>query len=185
MASAMRNATACFQLALWGSFGERTGAGAHDISRNDESPTSSRYLIARAREAKRDSGTALDRSSIRARIAQFHVEDQGIKNFYARMQQQMANGEPPPLSLPITKLTGATRGQQIHAFAMDLEEAGGIIQQPSDTRDDKFYDYLYAASLRIAAGADQVLRNQIADRALGRPGEIRIDKNVAFDKLPS
>ena len=38
---------------------------------------------------------------------------------------------------------------------------------------------------RIAGGADEILRNQIAERALGMPQDIRMDKGVPFDKLPS
>ena len=37
--------------------------------------------------------------------------------------------------------------------------------------------------MRIAGGADEVLRNQIAERVLGMPSEIRADKNVPFDQL--
>jgi hypothetical protein len=29
------------------------------------------------------------------------------------------------------------------------------------------------------------MRNQLAERALGLPGEVRSDKNVPFDQLPS
>jgi acyl-CoA dehydrogenase len=29
-----------------------------------------------------------------------------------------------------------------------------------------------------------VLRNQLAERVLGMPGEMRADKDVPFDKLP-
>jgi acyl-CoA dehydrogenase len=35
----------------------------------------------------------------------------------------------------------------------------------------------------VAGGADEVLRNQISERILGMPGEIRTDKNVPFDQL--
>jgi acyl-CoA dehydrogenase len=37
--------------------------------------------------------------------------------------------------------------------------------------------------MRIAGGADEVLKNQIAERVLGMPSEIRMDKDVPFDQL--
>ena len=47
------------------------------------------------------------------------------------------------------------------------------------------YDYLYAPGLRIAGGTDEILKNIIAERVLGLPGDIRVDKGVAFKDLPT
>ena len=52
-------------------------------------------------------------------------------------------------------------------------------------REEVFYQYLWSAAMRIAGGADEVLRNQLAERALGMPSEMRADKDVPFEKLPS
>ncbi|MDB5422899.1 MAG: acyl-CoA dehydrogenase, partial [Phenylobacterium sp.] len=39
-------------------------------------------------------------------------------------------------------------------------------------------------ALRIAGGADEILRNQLAERALGMSPDIRLDKGVPFDEIP-
>jgi acyl-CoA dehydrogenase len=43
---------------------------------------------------------------------------------------------------------------------------------------------LYSPALRIAGGSDEILRNIIAERVLGLPADIRVDKDVPFNHLP-
>ena len=40
-------------------------------------------------------------------------------------------------------------------------------------------------SARIAGGSDEIPRNIIAERVLGLPGDIRVDKDVPFNKIPT
>jgi alkylation response protein AidB-like acyl-CoA dehydrogenase len=155
-------------------------------SGDDDITGSVRNLLRRARDAQRGEGSALDSAAIRARLAQFHIQEQGLKHFGARLQAKLARGEPPPPTLALMKLVSASKLQQTHAFLMDLEEFGGLFSEPDHSeREDIFYQYLWSAAMRIAGGADEVLRNQLAERALGMPSEMRADKDVPFDKLPS
>ena len=55
------------------------------------------------------------------------------------------------------------------------EEAHGQFQQM----------LLSSPSMRIAGGTDEILRNIIAERVLGLPGDIRVDKDVPFNKIPT
>ena len=55
------------------------------------------------------------------------------------------------------------------------EEARGQFQQM----------LLSSPSMRIAGGTDEILRNIIAERVLGLPGDIRVDKDVPFNKIPT
>jgi len=165
---------------------ERTTTSSITEGGRRSSATSARNLIQLARAAPRERGTALDSSLVRSRIAQFHAEAQGIKNFTLRLQEELRSGGPSPLNIPVIKLTATNRIQQLQAFLMDLDEAGGIVQPPGDNRaPDRFFEYLTSASSRIAGGADEVLRNQLAERALGLPGDPRADKDVPFSQLPA
>jgi acyl-CoA dehydrogenase len=164
---------------------ERVGAGTAGQNRVKESPVSTGNLIKAAKAARTDDGTAFDDGAVRAKLAKFYVEEAGVKHFAARMQQQIANGAP-PATMPIMKLTSSSRNQQAFAFLQDMEEAAGLVKASDrPAEEDKFYDFLYAPIWRIAGGADQVLRNQLAERALGMPGDVRFDKDVPFEKLPA
>jgi hypothetical protein len=43
---------------------------------------------------------------------------------------------------------------------------------------------LRSPSARITGSSDEIPRNIIAERVLGLPGDIRVDKNVPFNKIP-
>jgi acyl-CoA dehydrogenase len=159
------------------------------VERNESGGGEARYnkvrgIIAKAARAPREGGVALDSASVRAKLAQFWVEEQGLKHFGARLQSAMAAGEQ-PATIPVMKLVSASHLQQTQAFLMDLGGYDGLFGEPAEMEeDDVFYQYLWAAALRVAGGSDEIMRNLLAERALGMPQDIRLDKGVAFDKLP-
>src|SRR5690606_27258732 len=113
----------------------------------------------------RGDGTALDSRAVRAKLAEWYVREQGLKNFGRRLRATMTAGEPLPATVALTKLVSATMMQETNAFRMDLDEYGGLFNGPEHDREDVFYQYLWSAAMRIAGGADEVLRNQLAERA--------------------
>jgi acyl-CoA dehydrogenase len=154
-------------------------------ARGDPAGSRVRRLVELAARTPRENGTALDSAEVRAKLAQWWVEEQGLANFGKRVQAMMARGEPPPPTLAMMKLVSASQLQQTSAFQMDLREFDGLFDEPAKMEDDDvFYQYLWSSALRIAGGADEVLRNQLAERALGMPQDVRLDKGVPFEKLP-
>jgi alkylation response protein AidB-like acyl-CoA dehydrogenase len=134
-------------------------------------------------EAARDAGR-LDSSAVRSKLAQWWVEEQGLKNYGLRIRAATARGETPPPAVAMMKLVSATKMQQSNAFLMDMSEYGGLFSEPDrPEQDDVFFQYLWSSAMRIAGGADEILRNQLAERVLGMPSEPRMDK-VPFNQLP-
>jgi alkylation response protein AidB-like acyl-CoA dehydrogenase len=84
----------------------------------------------------------------------------------------------------MSKLVYGKLLQDLSALALDQQGLAGASGDGEATR--KFrHGYFWGAAMRIAGGTDEILRNQIAERVLGLPGDIRVDKDVAFSKLAS
>jgi alkylation response protein AidB-like acyl-CoA dehydrogenase len=77
--------------------------------------------------------------------------------------------------------------QDIATYAMDLEgAAGSLTGESEEVSSGQFQQMLLSSpSMRIAGGTDEILRNIIAERVLGLPGDIRVDKDVPFNKIPT
>ena len=100
-----------------------------------------------------------------------------------RVQTAISQGLPPGPEASIGKLVMAKTRQDIGAFAMDLLEAAAI---PDDGRAPMRgfrHHYLFAPGFRIAGGTDEILRNVIAERVLGLPPDLRVDRDVPFNTL--
>ena len=45
--------------------------------------------------------------------------------------------------------------------------------------------FLWAPALRLGGWTDEIMKNIIAERVLGLPGDVRVDKNVPFRDIPT
>ncbi|NBU85389.1 MAG: hypothetical protein EBS21_12595 [Sphingomonadaceae bacterium] len=129
-------------------------------------------------------GTALDSGSTRLALAQALAEEQGAKYLEARLRTMVSRGENPGALAGMIKMSYASRLQKTSALAMELRGMDAVAPSEGDAQTRSIhYDYIWSTVMRIAGGADEVLKNQISERMLGMPGEIRMDKDVPFDQL--
>lgn len=159
--------------------GERLGSGG---TSNAEGGVNG--LLKFARDAERGKGSLLDDAHIRTALGQYLAEEEAEAQFQARLRSMVASGDNPGALAGMVKLAHAGRMQKSSGFAMEMRGLGGIAHEADDSDSIRiWHDYIWATALRVAGGADEVLRNQISERVLGMPGEIRTDKNVPFEQL--
>ena len=126
----------------------------------------------------------LDDRGIRQQLAEALADEQGERFFQARLRTMVSKGENPGALAGMVKLAYAGRAQKAFGLGLELRGYDAIAPQAGDNETiDLQYDYIYSVVMRIAGGADEVLRNQIAERVLGMPGEVRMDKDVPFEQL--
>jgi alkylation response protein AidB-like acyl-CoA dehydrogenase len=110
----------------------------------------------------------------------------------ARLRQQLAAGQPGPEG-SAAKVVFARLNQAISEFEVELAGAEGLrytdwtMRRPEGANfygRDPGYRFLRARGNSIEGGTSEILRNIIAERVLGLPPEIRVDKDVPWKDLP-
>lgn len=144
-------------------------------------------LIELARDTELGDGPAIDNMAIRERIADWHIQSEGLKYIRFMSLTAMTRGDTPSPRASISKAVTAQRKQELTAFAVELMDLGGIIRdrELSPFRSRFQEEWISSPALRIAGGTDEIMRNIIAERVLGMPSEIRVDKDIPFEEAPT
>ncbi len=144
-------------------------------------------FIQLAREATIDGESALRDATLREKIADWYVQTEGLKHTRMRTITALSKGQTPGPENSIAKIISAKQAQDVGAEAVDMLDQFGIIRDPDiSPLGGLFQDqWMAGPGSRIAGGTDEILRNIIAERVLGLPGDIRVDKDVAFKDMPT
>ena len=128
---------------------------------------------------------ALADSGVREKLADWYVQAQGLKYTRFRTMTALSRGQTPGAEASIAKVVSATKLQDIASFGMDLLGMAGAVMDPELAPLQAWFQeaLLYAPGMRIAGGTDEILRNIIAERVLGLPGDVRVDKDIPFNAM--
>ena len=140
-----------------------------------------------ARNLQLEDGPAINNTAVRERLARGYVEQQGLKLTRYRTITDLSRGGEPGPEASITKVVGGKKHQEIANFGMELMDTASIMMgEDAMPMRALFQEALLSSpSGRIAGGSDEILRNIIAERVLGLPPDIRIDKEMPFNALPT
>ncbi len=140
-----------------------------------------------ARSLELEDGRAIENPAVRDKLADWYVKAQGLKYTKFRTMTALSRGETPGPEASIGKLVSASKLQEIASFGLDLLGQAGIMTDEQTMPAKALFQQalLYSPALRIAGGSDEILRNIIAERVLGLPADVRVDKDVPFNQLPT
>jgi alkylation response protein AidB-like acyl-CoA dehydrogenase len=134
-----------------------------------------------------DGTPAIKDQALREKLADWYVQSEGLKHTRNRTMTALSRGETPGPESSIGKVVSAGVMQDLANSALEMLDQYGIIADPdlSPLKGAFHSSILFAPGMRIAGGTDEILKNIIAERVLGLPGDIRVDKEVAFKDLPT
>ncbi len=133
-----------------------------------------------------DGSLAIEDKAVRENLATWAARANGLKYTSYRAISALSRGERPGPENSIGKLVAAPMMQDIAMYALELQGQMGAVAREDTSPAGKLYQMLYGAiGMRIAGGTDEVMRNIIAERVLGLPGDIRVDKDAPFNQIPT
>lgn len=128
----------------------------------------------------------------RDELMQLWIRSELFRLTNIRASQSRKMGDPGPEG-SISKLAMAELYKDIYAFAVDLLGADGMLF-PSGYRmirpDHAMFSatpqqaFLRSRANSIEGGTSEVMRNILGERVLGLPGDVRVDRDVAWSKVP-
>ena len=140
-------------------------------------------LMELARDTDLEDGPAIKNQQVRAKIADWYVQQQGLKLTRYRTLTALSKGQTPGPESSIIKIVAAPKMQDMGAFAMELMGPAGIMKEEVPHAAGFQAQWVGGAGFRIAGGTDEILRNIVAERVLGLPQDVRVDKDVPFNQL--
>ncbi len=143
-------------------------------------------ILTLARTLQTPTGSALSDQAFRQKLADWYVQSEGLKFTRFRTMTALSRGQTPGPESSIGKIIAAGQLQDLANAAVEMEDQFGIIDDPAMAPLAAAFQggLLSAPGLRIAGGTDEILKNIIAERVLGLPGDIRVDKDVPFKDMP-
>ena len=147
----------------------------------------SRSVLQLARKVKLGDKAAIKDSTVRSKIADWYCQESGLRFTNYRAQSALSRGDTPGPENSIGKLVSAPKGQEMASFCMDLLGMTGTVAdlKMNDDAARAVAQYMGSPGGRIAGGTDEIMLNIIAERVLGLPQDVRVDKGIPFNEVPT
>jgi len=130
---------------------------------------------------------AVEDAAVQSRLADWYAKAAGLRNNASRMITALSKGDMPGPENSMGKLVAGNMMQDIAKFALDLQGLGGALVDPQTAEGAARFQTMLMRSpaVRIEGGTDQILRNIIGERVLGLPEDLRADKGMPFNEIPT
>jgi alkylation response protein AidB-like acyl-CoA dehydrogenase len=136
---------------------------------------------------------AVDRSPVLLdRLMRVWVETEVIRLNNLRAANNRKIGVPGPEG-SVGKLASAENNKRVYEVCMDLLGAEGLLSasyvvadedRPPPGKDAITRAFLRSRANSIEGGTSEVLRNILGERVLGLPGDVRVDRDLPWNKVP-
>ena len=129
---------------------------------------------------------------MRDRVSQLWIESEIVRLTTMRSRANAASGNPGPEG-SVGKLASAELNQKIWNAVMDLLGSDGMLHEPgyplSRNRGTSGYSlskaFLRSQANTIEGGTSDIMRTILGERVLDLPGDVPVDKEVAWKDIPS
>jgi alkylation response protein AidB-like acyl-CoA dehydrogenase len=174
----------------FGAVGEGWKVSQFLLASEREGITEHESLMPWLMQAWRDHGPLHGQDAVyRDRVARAYTELEMSRLLTARAKAAQGTGGPDAFA-PVLKTIRNRVDQDVADLVMDLHGADGMLggdyawQRDGKTEPDEQMRFLRTRAYTIGGGTAQIMRNIIAERILGLPGEPRVDKDIPWSQVP-
>jgi alkylation response protein AidB-like acyl-CoA dehydrogenase len=136
----------------------------------------------------------VQRRIMRDRVSRLWIESEILRLTTIRARANSTMGNPGPEG-SVGKLASAELNQRIWNTAMDLLGPDGFVHEPgyplsrssdgSPAATSISKSFLRSQANTIEGGTSDIMRNILGERVLGLPGDVRVDKAVPWNEIPT
>jgi alkylation response protein AidB-like acyl-CoA dehydrogenase len=180
-----------WRVALATLMNERTAIGGAQSVPRGGGPMARALALWKGRAST--NGLAAHDAALRDRLLQLWVESEVVRLTGMRAQHRRAAGTPGPEE-SVGKLMASELNKRVTNLLVDLSGPAGVLygdyamHRPEvvamATDEDAPRAFLRARANTIEGGTSEIMRNILGERVLGLPGDVRVDKDVAWADVP-